>query len=88
MGEVEEAGQAAAGDALARDRVGEQLFIAAQLGFGLQHFQLGGHTRLEAGPRIPQAHQGGPHRLLADTYLIVSELQLEIGLGTLQAQLP
>ena len=88
MGQVEEASQAAPGNALAGDRIGEQLLIAAELGFGLQHFQLGGHPSLEAGPGISQTHQGRPHGPLADTNLIVRELQLEIGLGGLQTQLP
>ena len=88
MGQVQQTGQAAAGDALAGDRVGEQLLIAAKLGFGLQHFQFGGDTGLETGPGIAQTHQGRPHRLLADADLIIRELQLEIGLGGLKPQLP
>ena len=93
LGEIEQGRQGATGDGLAglirgaaQQGGGEQLLVASQLGFGLQHLELGGHAGLEAGPGIAQAHQRRPHPLLADLHLIVGGLEIEIGQGGLQTE--
>ena len=87
LGQIQQLGQIAAGLGLIGNAVGEQLLIAGQLGFRLQHLKLGCHTRLEAGAGIAQTHQRGAHGLLADADVVVAELQLEIGLRGLKPQL-
>jgi hypothetical protein len=62
--------------------------IAGQLGFGLKHFELGSYAGLETGASITQADQGSPDGFLANAHLFVGRLEIEIGLGSLQSQIP
>ena len=86
LGEIKQGGQGASGSGLNRQSIGEQLLITGQLGFRLQHLELGSHAGLEASPGIPEAHQRSPHPLLADLHLIVGDLEVEIGQGGLETE--